>query len=50
MNLHFMYPTTYILAMKCSLRFRLYISENHISIDISLYEKIQHMVVCVYVR
>jgi hypothetical protein len=32
--------------MKCSLRFRLYISENHISIDISLYEKIQLMVVC----
>jgi hypothetical protein len=38
-----MYPTTYILAMNYSVRFKLYISENHISIAISVYEKMQRM-------
>jgi hypothetical protein len=43
------HPTAYLLAIKCSSSFRLYVSENHISINILVYEKIQCMLeyVCV---
>jgi hypothetical protein len=38
-NLHSVYSTSYILAMKCSFTFKPYIFENHISIAISVYDK-----------
>jgi hypothetical protein len=34
-----MRPTNYILLMKCSFRFKLYVFENHISINLLVYEK-----------
>jgi hypothetical protein len=52
-NLRSVCRMIYILATKCSLRFILYIFENHISFAISVYKKIQFMLVlcvCVCVR
>jgi hypothetical protein len=43
-----MRPTTYRLLMKCSWRFKLYVFKNHISIDLSVYEKIQWCLCVVY--
>lgn len=45
MNLRSTCPATYIVAMKCSLGFKLSIFKNHISIAISIYEEIQCMFV-----
>jgi hypothetical protein len=41
MNLHSVHSTTYTPAMKRSSRFRLHPFENHISISLLVYEKIQ---------
>jgi hypothetical protein len=41
-----MHPTTYILLTKRSQKFKLYIYEIQISIDLLVYENIQCMFVC----
>jgi hypothetical protein len=46
MNLRSMNPTTYILLMRCSEWFRLFVLKNHIAIYLLVYERIQCMFVC----